>query len=643
MEFYQHLESVRILIEVGQKGWLIPVAGGHAQAQCVWAAFAAPPDEEGELFMVSSSFVVAAEGAPGSVEVTLEDGLPSSVEFQELAEEDLARLVESVGRGSPVKTFSVLGGTWPSAQSASDACPHPVGQYPLVLYFSRPDIYVSLDGADPELWAPGGPEGEGALAIVSAGYHTAAESAEGAEAPVEAAGRGRGAGAGATGRPRAQPGPRVKSPSVAAAKAAQQQADLVAAVQAAMAPLTHRLEALEAHQRAPHTGVGVPTGAPPGLGIPGVGFLGGPPATAGSFFGVPKSGGADGVGLGALHNARSLLGVGAGRGGGLLSAPAARPLPDGLNALRPPPARPTLRNPARPAEAGGHPRGGASTPQPPTAGLGGATDGLSGCGAILGRIANALEQGGGLGSNQGVSLDEAYGLPQGGAQSSEEYQNLMGSVGAAGLTSGLSGVSRHSGVMAMERIKLTRRSRPDVVIQASEMAARENSRVQPGEQWSWSLHAVREDMPAAGNFLTLKRMLAVIAAALDEGRVHGLQQEHAFLHHAYKMLKDAAHSPGHDMQWGWPILGIPDPGGRAPASWAPAENAALQAFHRDAAALESAKKALNTGNQRYQGGEGGGKSSEEGGEGPRPSRAALRAAARKAAGPKAEGPPAVPK
>ena len=119
----------------------------------------------------------------------------------------------------------------------------------------------------------------------------------------------------------------MKSPSAAVAKAAQQQADLVAAVQAAMAPLTHRLEALEAHQRAPHTGVGVPTGAPPGLGIPGVGFLGGPPATAGSFFGVPKSGGADGGGLGALHNARSLLGVGAGRGGGRHSPKEERLLP----------------------------------------------------------------------------------------------------------------------------------------------------------------------------------------------------------------------------------------------------------------------------------------------------------------------------
>ena len=46
------------------------------------------------------------------------------------------------------------------------------------------------------------------------------------------------------------------------------------------------------------------------------------------------------------------------------------------------------------------------------------------------------------------------------------------------------------------------------------------------------------------------------------------------------------------LEWGWPILGIRDPEGRAQPWWPPAESAAVIAFRRENAALESTKKLL---------------------------------------------------
>ena len=84
-----------------------------------------------------------------------------------------------------------------------------------------------------------------------------------------------------------------------------------------------------------------------------------------------------------------------------------------------------------------------------------------------------------------------------------------------------------------------------------------------------------------GNFSTLKRMLVLVAACLDEGRVYGLEQQQALLQHVYKVLEATARDPAHEMQWSWPLLGITDPAGRPRSNWAPGEAAALVAFHRD--------------------------------------------------------------
>eukprot|EP00974_Lingulodinium_polyedra_P016467 1595457-Lingulodinium_polyedra.AAC.1 len=64
-------------------------------------------------------------------------------------------------------------------------------------------------------------------------------------------------------------------------------------------------------------------------------------------------------------------------------------------------------------------------------------------------------------------------------------------------------------------------------------------------------------------------MAAILAAALDEGRARGPQHQHAFLYHAYRVVEMAAATEGHDLAWGWPLLGIDDPGGQPRPGLAP--------------------------------------------------------------------------
>ena len=84
-----------------------------------------------------------------------------------------------------------------------------------------------------------------------------------------------------------------------------------------------------------------------------------------------------------------------------------------------------------------------------------------------------------------------------------------------------------------------------------------------------------------GNFATLSRMLTIMSAALDEGRLRGAVVQRAFLWHAYRVLELAAVSEGHDLAYGWPLLGIPDPGGNRRLGVAPVGQASLASFHRE--------------------------------------------------------------
>ena len=86
----------------------------------------------------------------------------------------------------------------------------------------------------------------------------------------------------------------------------------------------------------------------------------------------------------------------------------------------------------------------------------------------------------------------------------------------------------------------------------------------------------------------------MVAGALDEGRIGGFERQHAMLCQIYRILESGAKDNGHDLVWGWPLLGLSDPDARPDVHWSPAEASAVIAWHREAAALETAKKQLMT-------------------------------------------------
>ena len=145
----------------------------------------------------------------------------------------------------------------------------------------------------------------------------------------------------------------------------------------------------------------------------------------------------------------------------------------------------------------------------------------------------------------------------------------------------------------LERIRKTREEHPEILLAAHEKAVKKDLGVLPGEAWSWIRHCYEAVLPHCSRFRSLKRICALLAAALDEGRTGSLERQQALLCQMYTVCESAAKDPSHDLAWGWPVLSIRDPKGRAQPGWLPAESAAVIAFHRENAALESAKKALS--------------------------------------------------
>ena len=86
----------------------------------------------------------------------------------------------------------------------------------------------------------------------------------------------------------------------------------------------------------------------------------------------------------------------------------------------------------------------------------------------------------------------------------------------------------------------------------------------------------------------------MVGGALDEGRIGALERQHAMLFQIYGIFGSAAKDSGHDLAWGWPLLGLSDPYAPPDVHWSPAEASAVIAWHREAATLESAKKQLMT-------------------------------------------------
>lgn len=87
-----------------------------------------------------------------------------------------------------------------------------------------------------------------------------------------------------------------------------------------------------------------------------------------------------------------------------------------------------------------------------------------------------------------------------------------------------------------------------------------------------------------------------------------------FLYHASRVVELACLDGSHDLSWGWPLLGIDDPGGRPRSGLAPVEAATLTAFHRDRQSLDAARSAVGQAGGRSAG-EGGGRDSGGGSAG----------------------------
>ena len=270
----------------------------------------------------------------------------------------------------------------------------------------------------------------------------------------------------------------------------------------------------------------------------------------------------------ALAEARQLLGVGA-------SGPSAR---DGSSAV--------VQSGLGQAPAPSTP---ARCPPPPGLGEDRAGNSAGEDAGLLARLVQLLE--GRQGPRGAASAAELFGLSGGGAASLGEYEagfsSLLGAAGAD-LPRASAGAL---GLVNLERLIATRRAHPEVIVASNEQAIREQMRSLPGEAWSVSRHAEREVLPYCGSFVTLKRMVAILAAALDEGRTRGALHQHAFLYHAYRVVESAAVSEGHDLAWGWPLLGVDDPGGVPRGGLAPVERAGLAAYHRDRQALTAAQRA----------------------------------------------------
>ena len=67
--------------------------------------------------------------------------------------------------------------------------------------------------------------------------------------------------------------------------------------------------------------------------------------------------------------------------------------------------------------------------------------------------------------------------------------------------------------------------------------------------------------PAAVGHHGLRKVVAILAQALDLHRVKGPDHSLAFLHQAYKAAQAACYHPQKQWTYGWPLLGLEDPDG----------------------------------------------------------------------------------
>jgi len=152
-----------------------------------------------------------------------------------------------------------------------------------------------------------------------------------------------------------------------------------------------------------------------------------------------------------------------------------------------------------------------------------------------------------------------------------------------------------SGQAQLAKLLRSRRAQPDAYVAAYEQVVTEKMHILPGHAWSYHQFYMTEVEPFCGHFVTLKRLGALVAGAMDEGRSGSLSRQHAYLASALALIEGAAKAPDHDLSWGWPLLGIRDPGGAAEPTWPVSSTAAVSAYHRERVALDEARKKVGVG------------------------------------------------
>ena len=114
-------------------------------------------------------------------------------------------------------------------------------------------------------------------------------------------------------------------------------------------------------------------------------------------------------------------------------------------------------------------------------------------------------------------------------------------------------------MMAVERLKRTRREQPGNTVKAGKMSVKDDLATTVVEGWSWRRHAEQELRPACGSINPLKKMVARVAGAFDGACVSGAEARTATLAHIYKNLQFAGKDEAHDMLQGWPLICLVDP------------------------------------------------------------------------------------
>ena len=94
---------------------------------------------------------------------------------------------------------------------------------------------------------------------------------------------------------------------------------------------------------------------------------------------------------------------------------------------------------------------------------------------------------------------------------------------------GLGGDAPRLGAAQLERLLLTRREQPALVIKAHEEEIRRDLGVLSSEPWGYERHARELSIPAAEGAADLRKILAIIARAIDHHRAADPLQAHAFL------------------------------------------------------------------------------------------------------------------